>query len=219
MNKKRYSQILDVVAGDQVPKDLDLAPNIMARIQKRKGFRMQPRTKFVSAALLVAIVLVVLFYTVPGMAAAIGRWFGYVPGVGLVREGQIRVLAEPVSVTRDGVTVTVDQVVLDPERTALVYSVEGIPSAARSTQGPADALPLRGLAAPAGGLAQSARSWPARMASKPGHLATSTASITRPCRPPSTRRRWSFPACSTPGPARRPKIGRSRCASSLPRRT
>ncbi|RPJ52010.1 MAG: DUF4179 domain-containing protein [Chloroflexi bacterium] len=134
MNKKGCSQILDIVAGDQVPQYLDLAPNIMERIQKRKGIRMQHRTRFISAAVLVAIVLVVLFYTVPGIAAAIGRWFGYVPGVGLVREGQIRVLAGPVSVTRDGVTITVDQVVLDPEKTALVYSADGIPSAAWITQ-------------------------------------------------------------------------------------
>lgn len=134
MNKKSYSQgyahILDVVAGDQVPKDLDLTPNIMARIQKRKGARMLPRTKFMYAVALVAIVMIVLLYTVPGMAAAIGRWFGYIPGIGFVREGQIRVLAEPVSLTRDGITVTVEQVVLDPERSALVYSVEGIPSTA-----------------------------------------------------------------------------------------
>ena len=130
MKKIGYSHILDVVAGDQVPKNLDLAPNIMARIQQRKGVRMQPRIKFMYATMLVAITMVVLFYTVPGMAAAIGRWFGYMPGVGLVREGQIRVLAEPVSISREGITVTVEQVVLDPERTSLVYSVEGIPSAA-----------------------------------------------------------------------------------------
>lgn len=131
MNEKRYSHILDVVAGDQVPGDLDLAPNILTRIQKKKGIPMQPRTRVITAATLAAIVLlIVLFSTVPGLAEAVGRWFGYVPGVGFVREGQIRTLAGPVSLTREGVTVTVEQVVLDPERTALVYSVEGIPSAA-----------------------------------------------------------------------------------------
>jgi hypothetical protein len=139
MNKKSnfsgtprsYARILDSVAGDQVPQQLDLAPIIMDRIQQRKGnHRMQNRNRLFSAAALAVIVLVVLIYTVPGIAAALGRWFGYVPGVGLVREGQIRVLANPVSVTRDGITVTVDQVILDPERTALVLSVEGIPTSA-----------------------------------------------------------------------------------------
>ncbi|MDM7972874.1 MAG: hypothetical protein QUT27_07445, partial [candidate division Zixibacteria bacterium] len=58
----------------------------------------------------------------------------YVPGVGLVREGQVRALPEPASVTRDGVTVVVEQVIANRERTALVYTVEGIPNDAVVTQ-------------------------------------------------------------------------------------
>lgn len=130
MKKIPYSNILDAVAGDQIPADLDLAPNIIARIQKGKGYRMQPRLKLISAVLVAAIVLAVLFYAVPGVAAAIGRWFGYLPGVGLVSEGQVRALAEPATLTRAGVTVTVDQVVLNQERTALLYSVDGLPDSA-----------------------------------------------------------------------------------------
>jgi hypothetical protein len=86
--------------------------------------------KFFCAAGLAAIVLIVMFTTMPGMAAAIGRWLGYVPGIGFIRQGQIRILPQPVSVTREGITVTVDQVILNQERTALVYSVKGIPSTA-----------------------------------------------------------------------------------------
>lgn len=142
MNKIPYSKILDVVAGDQIPDDLDLAPTIIARIQKRKGFRMQPKMKLVSATLLVAITLVVMFYTVPGVAATFARWFGYVPGVGLVHEGQIHVLAEPVSITREGVTVTVEQVILNQEHTTLIYSVEGIPSAASVDTQPSETFCL-----------------------------------------------------------------------------
>jgi hypothetical protein len=130
MNNKSYSHILDDVAGDQVPQSLDLAPNILNRIQKRKGIAMQPRTRISFAILTFVIVLGALVGLVPGVAAAIGRWFGYVPGVGLVAEGQVRVLAEPVRVTREGVTVTVEQVVADKERTSLVYSVDGIPNSA-----------------------------------------------------------------------------------------
>lgn len=134
MNRKDYAHILDTAAGMQIPDDLNLAPNILTRIQQRKGIHMQPRIKLFSAVALVVIVVVVLFSTVPGMAAslsrAIERWFGYVPGVGFVHEGQIRILDHPTSQTREGITVTVEQVVLDPQQTALVYSVEGIPSAA-----------------------------------------------------------------------------------------
>lgn len=133
MNKNSYSQILDDVAGDHVPNDLNLAPTIIARIQKGKSFRMQPKTKLVSTILLVAIVFFILLYTVPSVAAAIQQWFGYVPDVGLVHEGQLRVLAEPVSVTSEGITVTVEQVIINEERTTLLYSVEGIPAAAQDT--------------------------------------------------------------------------------------
>lgn len=147
MNKKGssqgYARILDVVAGDQAPNNLDLAPDILTKIQKRRRSRMQPRMKLLSAAGLVAIVLAVLFYTVPGIASAVGRWFGYVPGVGFVREGQIRVLAEPVSVTREGITVTVDQAMIDAGGTVLLYSVDGIPAAASVDRAEGQPCPYR----------------------------------------------------------------------------
>jgi hypothetical protein len=136
MNKKTYFQVLDAVARDQIPANLNLTPHILSRIQKGKQFSMKPRTKLITAILLVLIAFVALFFTVPGVAAAIQRWFGYVPGVGLVREGQIRVLAEPVIVTREGVTITVNQALLDTERTVLVYSVDGIPNEAISITKP-----------------------------------------------------------------------------------
>jgi WD40 repeat protein len=133
MNERTYSQILDDAARDRTPAGLDLTPQIIARIQKGTGRIMKPQMKVLTAVLLVLLMFVVLFFTVPGVAAAIQRWFGYVPGVGLVREGQIRVLAAPVSQTRDSVSVTVKQVLLDSDRTVLTYSVEGIPADAIST--------------------------------------------------------------------------------------
>ncbi len=43
-----------------------------------------------------------------GVAYAIGRSLGYIPGTGIVEQGApIRVLAEPVSLTRDGITLTI----------------------------------------------------------------------------------------------------------------
>jgi hypothetical protein len=127
MKSRTYSQILDDAAGDRMPAGLDLTPKIMRRIQQGKDTIVNHRKKFITAALVLLLVFPVLFFTVPGVAAAIQNWFGFVPGIGFVREGQIRVLAAPVSQTRDGVTVTVKQVLLDSERTVLTYSVEGIP--------------------------------------------------------------------------------------------
>ena len=127
MNTKKYSHILDRVARDNLHANTDLAPRIMARIQKGKSKTMQPRMKVFVIALLVLLVLATVFVNVPSVKAAIQRWIGYIPGVGLVSEGQIRVLAEPVSVTRGGVTLTVEEVWASSDRTLVQVSVEGWP--------------------------------------------------------------------------------------------
>ena len=60
--------------------------------------------------------------------AAVRQLLGYIPGVGIVEQSSgIRVLAEPVSVEQDGITVTVNQVVADATHTFVAYSVVGIP--------------------------------------------------------------------------------------------
>ncbi len=67
----------------------------------------------------------------PPIVTAVRRWFGYVPEVGLVEQpGTLRVLAEASALTRDGITVTVTQAVLDSEKTVILYQVEGVPPAA-----------------------------------------------------------------------------------------
>jgi Tol biopolymer transport system component len=126
MNRKPYSQILDSIARDHMAENTDLAARILVRIQKGKGATMQPRVKMFVTAVLVLLVLMIALASVPAVRAAIQRWFGYVPDVGLVSAGQIRVLAEPVSVTRDGITLTVEQVVVDSEHTTVNYKVEGL---------------------------------------------------------------------------------------------
>ncbi|HSL46969.1 MAG TPA: hypothetical protein VK897_26265 [Anaerolineales bacterium] len=133
MNKKPYSQILDNVARDHLAANTDLAPRILARIQKGKSATMQPRTseavlrmKVFATIFLILLALVIGLVSVPSVRAAIQRWMGYVPGIGLVSEGQIRVLAEPVSVTRDGITLTIEQALADSSQTTIVYSVDGL---------------------------------------------------------------------------------------------
>ena len=126
MNQKTYSQILDRVARESLAANTDLAPRILARIQKGKNTTMQPRTKVFAAVFLILLVLVIGLVSVPAVRAAIQRWISYVPGIGLVSEGQIRVLAEPVSVTRYGITLKVEQVLIDSTQTTVVYSVEGL---------------------------------------------------------------------------------------------
>jgi len=124
---RTYRDILDVAARPYVPDELDLFPRIAAQLERKtlmKTLRARP-------ALSILIVLVALSL-LTGIAYAIGRSLGYIPGVGLVDQGaDIRVLAEPVSLTREGITLTVEQAYLTPERTVLSFSVDGIPRSAR----------------------------------------------------------------------------------------
>jgi hypothetical protein len=63
--------------------------------------------------------------------AALQQLFGYIPGVGIVdQSAPIRVLAEPVSVTRDGITVTVTSAILTGDKTQIAYRIFGVPGSA-----------------------------------------------------------------------------------------
>lgn len=60
--------------------------------------------------------------------AAVRGLLGYIPGVGIVdQSAPIRVLAEPVSVTQDGITMTVSSATLTRDRTTLDYRIFGVP--------------------------------------------------------------------------------------------
>lgn len=59
--------------------------------------------------------------------AAIRGLFGYLPGIGLVQEGaDLRLLAEPVLVEREGITLSVEQAATDGQRTVIVYQADGL---------------------------------------------------------------------------------------------
>ena len=63
--------------------------------------------------------------------AAIRQLFGYIPGVGIVDQSiPIRILAEPVSISRDGITVSVNHAVLTGTETRIDFGVSGVPLSA-----------------------------------------------------------------------------------------
>ena len=77
-----------------------------------------------------------LLLTVTVALAAVGpqpvwadlqRLLGYVPGVGFVNLEDTRVLTAPVEVTRNGLTLRVEQVLARPDRTVIVIRSEGLP--------------------------------------------------------------------------------------------
>ena len=63
--------------------------------------------------------------------AAVMHLFGYIPGVGIVDQNNpIRVLAEPVSVIRDGISITITSATLTGDLTHIEYLIFGVPGSA-----------------------------------------------------------------------------------------
>jgi len=141
MKTDHMKPVLDAIARRAVPEDTDLMTAIMVQLERRplmNSLRARP----VLTLLLVLLALALL----SGVVYAIGKMTGYIPGIGLVDQSTpLRVLAEPVTVTRDGVSLTVEQVVLSADQTVVVYKVEGIPAEAYESEGnPANAYGSEG---------------------------------------------------------------------------
>lgn len=94
----------------------------------RGPVKMKPRMIFRPAwALAFVLALAVMVVSVPGVAAAIGRLFGYVPEIGLVENsGDLRILDQSYSTTREGVTLTINYVLVDKDHVEVIYDVHGI---------------------------------------------------------------------------------------------
>ena len=129
MNTQDTSRVLNAVAGDHVPEEINLLPRILSSLEKKNDARLKSRR--ISLALIVLVTVLVLAMaaiSIPAVAQAMQRLFGFIPGVGLVdRSAPIRVLAEPVVVTRSGVTLTVSEAILSADKTVLMVDVKGVP--------------------------------------------------------------------------------------------
>lgn len=128
--KKTSRDVLDAVARQHIPDDANLFPRIAAKLE-RKTMMQTLRTRPALALLIVLLALSLL----SGVVYAVGRSLGYIPGVGIVEQGvHMRVLAEPISVTRDGITLTVTDAILASDKTIILYTFENIPWDALSHQ-------------------------------------------------------------------------------------
>jgi hypothetical protein len=96
----------------------------------RLFFGLQP-AGIVALAILSLMIFVTLVIGPQRVYAAILELLGYIPGVGIVDPSYpIRTLAEPVTVTRDGISITVTSAVLTGDRTHIEYRIFGVPSSA-----------------------------------------------------------------------------------------
>ena len=84
--------------------------------------RVRARPVFIVLLLIISLALI------SGAAYALSRSLGYLPGVGLIEQGSpLRMLAKPLSQTRDGITLSVREAILTSERTVIVMTIENVP--------------------------------------------------------------------------------------------
>lgn len=102
--------------------------------KSRSSIRLRPAWA-ISLVILCLIFIGTLVIGPQRVFAAVGRLFGYIPGVGIVKDDEsFRVLAEPVSITREGITLTVTDALLTSEKTVILYTLENIPWTALSNE-------------------------------------------------------------------------------------
>lgn len=85
----------------------------------------QRRWAMAALVLLVAAILTVAALGPQHVLAEFRRLVGYVPGIGFVDLEQARILAAPVELTRDGITLRVTQLLAKPDGTEVVIASEG----------------------------------------------------------------------------------------------
>ncbi len=128
--KRSHRTVLDTVAQQHIPDDLNLLPQIIEKLEK-KTLKQSLRTRPALVFLLLLLALSIL----SGVAYAVGRSLGYIPGVGIVdQDSPLRVLAEPVSMEREGIILTVTDAVLSSDKTTVLYTLENVPWEALSHQ-------------------------------------------------------------------------------------
>ena len=126
MNDKRMKDALENIARRGVPENTNLWPNISAQLERKSPMTIL-RTRRLTAILIALFILLVL----SGVAYALGHALGYLPGFGLIEQGTpIRVLKKPVSLTREGVTLTVKSAVITSDKSDIYYFVSGVPRSA-----------------------------------------------------------------------------------------
>ncbi len=81
-----------------------------------------------SKPLLALCITLIGLLLVSGLAFAVSRWLVYIPGHGLVDpDAPVRRLANPVSQTQAGVTWSIRQAILAPDKTSIQFTLKGLP--------------------------------------------------------------------------------------------
>lgn len=126
MKTRTPDQILDEIAREGIGRDINLSTGLKAKMRKEDRKQMNKRIVYSGAAALVLVMVILL--SIPSVAQAVKRLFGYVPGTGFVdQSAPIRVLKEPVVFNSGVTTITVSQALIDSEHTTISYQIENFP--------------------------------------------------------------------------------------------
>jgi len=114
--------------------DPEFAQTLRSRLYAQAATPAAHRSKtrrMVWALVLGLVLLIALTVWIIGpqrVAAEVQKLFEYIPGFGIVEQNApLRALEKPVSQTRDGITLTITQAFLSPEKTVVTYTLEGVP--------------------------------------------------------------------------------------------
>ncbi|MCC6147220.1 MAG: PD40 domain-containing protein [Anaerolineaceae bacterium] len=119
------------LANEQFVKSLHTRLIHQAASQRKVNRPFFLRPAWVTVFIITILAVSILVIGPQRVLAAVRGLFGYIPGVGIVdQSAPIRLLAEPVSVTRDGITVTVTSATLTREKTQVAYRIFGVPGSA-----------------------------------------------------------------------------------------
>lgn len=108
----------------------EFVEHLRGRLARIPAPQPKPRFSFRPVwALGIALALVVVIaVSSPGVVSAFKQLFRFVPGIGLVEQnGPLRMMEGPVSQERDGITLTIDHVLVYADRVELAYTVSGLP--------------------------------------------------------------------------------------------
>lgn len=101
----------------------DLRATLLERSNMKNQTRSFPRLAW---GVIAIIVVAVLAISSPQVVEAMKRLWGYVPGIGFVESGNpIRLLSAPVTVEKNGMTITIENGASDSNNTILLEKVDG----------------------------------------------------------------------------------------------
>ncbi|NJD60809.1 MAG: hypothetical protein FIA98_15560 [Anaerolineae bacterium] len=119
------------MAREEFLKDLHARILHEAEIKPRTNRPVYLRPACVAVFIITVLLIGFLAIGPQRVIAAVRGLLGYIPGVGIVEQGSpIRVLAEPVTVTRNEISIKVTSATLSADKTHIEYRIFGVPGSA-----------------------------------------------------------------------------------------